>query len=124
VRTAIRAGAITACHDVSDGGIAVTVAEMALASGIGAMLDQPLIGTAAQSYFAEDQGLYVVTVRDAALAEFLHKAEALGIEVDRLGRTIAGRLIFELPESDHCVSLADLKAAHEGFFPALMGDEL
>lgn len=124
VRNAIRAGAITACHDVSDGGIAVTVAEMALASDIGAMLDQPLIGTAAQSYFAEDQGLYVVTVRDAALTEFLNKAEALGIEVDRLGRTIAGRVIFELPESDHCISLADLKTAHEGFFPALMGDEL
>ncbi|MBO9574834.1 MAG: phosphoribosylformylglycinamidine synthase subunit PurL [Sphingobium sp.] len=124
VRSAIRCGAITACHDVSDGGIAVTVAEMALASGIGAMLDQPLIGTAAQSYFAEDQGLYVITVRDVALVELLSKAEAQGVEVARLGRTIAGRLIFELPESDHAVSLADLKAAHEGFFPALMGDEL
>ncbi len=97
---------------------------MALASGIGAMLDQPLIGTAAQSYFAEDQGLYVVTVRDAALAELLNKAEMLGVEIARLGRTIASRLIFELPESDHCISIADLKAAHEGFFPRLMGDEL
>jgi len=124
VRTAIRTGAITACHDVSDGGILVAVAEMALASGIGAMLDQPLIGTAAQSYFAEDQGLYVITARDVALIELLSKAEALGIEVARLGRTIAGRLIIELPESDHAVSLADLKAAHEGFFPSLMGDEL
>jgi phosphoribosylformylglycinamidine synthase len=124
VRTAIRSGAITACHDVSDGGIVVAVAEMALASGIGAMLDQPLIGTAAQSYFAEDQGLYVITARDVALVELLSKAEALGIEVARLGRTIAGRLIIELPESDHAISLADLKAAHEGFFPSLMGDEL
>ncbi|MBO9669677.1 MAG: phosphoribosylformylglycinamidine synthase subunit PurL [Sphingobium sp.] len=124
VRAAIRAGAITACHDVSDGGVAVAVAEMALASGIGAMLDQPLIGTAAQSYFAEDQGLYVVTVRDAALVELLSKAEALGVEVARLGRTVAGRLIIELPDSDHAISLADLKAAHEGFFPSLMGDEL
>ncbi|MBO9580982.1 MAG: phosphoribosylformylglycinamidine synthase subunit PurL [Sphingobium sp.] len=124
VRAAIRAGAVTACHDVSDGGVAVAVAEMALASGIGAILDQPLIGTAAQTYFAEDQGLYVVTVRDAALVELLSKAEALGIAVTRLGRTIAGRLIVELPESDHAISLADLKAAHEGFFPRLMGDEL
>jgi len=124
VRAAIRAGAITACHDVSDGGVAVAVAEMALASGIGAMLDQPLIGTAAQSYFAEDQGLYVVTVRDAALVELLSKAEAFGVEVARLGRTVAGRLIIELPDSDHAISLADLKAAHEGFFPSLMGDEL
>ena len=124
VRAAIRCGAITACHDVSDGGIAVTVAEMALASGIGAILDQPLLGNAAQSYFAEDQGLYVVTARDAALMELLSKADAHGVTVARLGRTIAGRLIFELPQSDHAIALADLKAAHEGFFPKLMGDEL
>jgi phosphoribosylformylglycinamidine synthase subunit PurL len=124
VRAAIRCGAITACHDVSDGGIAIAVAEMALASGIGAMLDQPLHGTAAQSYFAEDQGLYVVTVRDVALVELLSKADAQGVEIARLGRTIANRLIFELPESDHVLALADLKAAHEGFFPKLMDAEL
>ncbi len=124
VRKAIRAGGITACHDVSDGGVAVAVAEMALASGIGAMLDQPLIGTAAQSYFAEDQGLYVVTVRDAAMLTLLSKAEAHGVVIERLGRTVANRLIFELPTTDHVLPLADLRAAHEGFFPGLMGDEL
>jgi len=120
VREAIRCGAITACHDVSDGGVAVAVAEMALASGIGAILDQPFEGTAAEAYFAEDQGLYVVTVRDAALVELLSHAELKGVTVARLGRTIANRVIFELPESDHAVSLADLRATHEAFFPALM----
>ena len=120
VRDAIRCGAITACHDVSDGGVAVAVAEMALASGIGAILDQPFEGTAAEAYFAEDQGLYVVTVRDAALVELLSHAELKGVTVARLGRTIANRVIFELPESDHTVSLADLRATHEAFFPTLM----
>lgn len=124
VREAILCGAITACHDVSDGGVLVAVAEMALASGIGAMLDQPLHGTAAQSYFAEDQGLYVVTVRDAALMELLSHADAKGIEVARLGRTVANRLIVELPGSDHAIALADLRAAHEGFFPKLMDSEI
>jgi phosphoribosylformylglycinamidine synthase II len=120
IREAIKCGAITACHDVSDGGVAVAVAEMALASNIGAILDQPLAGTAAQTYFAEDQGLYVVTVRDAALVEMLSHAEAAGVSVARIGRTIANRIIFELPESDHTVALADLRTAHEGFFPNLM----
>jgi hypothetical protein len=41
VRSAISTGCITACHDVSDGGLAVTLAEMALASNIGAIIDQP-----------------------------------------------------------------------------------
>ena len=120
VRSAIQCGAITACHDVADGGIAVTVAEMALAGNIGAMLDKPLPFDTARSWFAEDQGLYVVTVKDAALMEFLSRADAAGVEVAPLGRTIANRIIFELAESDHCVSLSDLRAAHEGFFPALM----
>jgi phosphoribosylformylglycinamidine synthase II len=124
VREAIRSGAVTACHDVSDGGVAVAVAEMALASGIGAMLDQPLAGGIAQSYFAEDQGLYVVTVRDAALVELLSKAEARGVTAARLGHTIANRLIFELPESDHAIPLASLRVAHESFFPKLMDAEL
>jgi phosphoribosylformylglycinamidine synthase len=47
-----------------------------------------------------------------------------GVEVEAIGRTGGTRLIFELPEGDHAVALADLRAAHEGFFPALMGDSL
>jgi len=124
VREAILCGAITACHDVSDGGIAVAVAEMALASGIGAILDQPLVGSVAQSYFAEDQGLYVVTVRDVAMIELLSHADTRGVTVARLGRTIANRLIFELPESDHAIPLDSLRTAHESFFPKLMDAEL
>ncbi|HEX7853196.1 MAG TPA: phosphoribosylformylglycinamidine synthase subunit PurL [Sphingobium sp.] len=124
IRGAIHCGAMTAVHDVSDGGIAVTVAEMALASGIGAIVDAPLSGTVAEGLFAEDQGLYVVTVRDAAMIEVLAKAEADGVAVERLGRTIANRIIFELKESDHAVALDDLRTAHEGFFPQLMVGEV
>jgi phosphoribosylformylglycinamidine synthase subunit PurL len=123
VRRAICGGAITACHDVSDGGLAVTLAEMALASNIGAIIDQPQPFGVAGSLFGEDQGLYVVTVRDEALADFLVAADNAGLAADPIGRTIANRLIFELEEGDFCVSLADLRAAHEGFFPALMGED-
>jgi phosphoribosylformylglycinamidine synthase len=121
IRSAITGGAITACHDVSDGGLAVTVAEMALASGIGAILDQPQPFGVAGSWFGEDQGLYVVTVKDEALADFLVAADKAGLAADPIGRTIANRIIFELEEGDFCVSLDDLRTAHEGFFPALMG---
>lgn len=121
IRSAICGGAITACHDVSDGGLAVAIAEMALASGIGAILDQPQPFGVAGSWFGEDQGLYVVTVKDEALADFLVAADKAGLAADPIGRTIANRIIFEMEEGDFCVSLADLRAAHEGFFPALMG---
>jgi phosphoribosylformylglycinamidine synthase subunit PurL len=123
VRAAIAGGAITACHDVSDGGLAVALAEMALASDIGALINGPAPHGHA-GYFAEDQGVYVATVADNCLLTFLRRAYAAGVEVEAIGRTRGSRLIFELPDGDHAISLADLRSAHEGFFPALMGDSL
>jgi phosphoribosylformylglycinamidine synthase len=76
------------------------------------------------SLFGEDQGLYVATVADHALLDTLFAAGGAGVEIERIGRTIADRLIFELHDDDHVVTLAQLRAAHEGFFPALMGDAL
>lgn len=124
VRACIDKGAISACHDVSDGGMAVALAEMALASGIGAMINEAQPFGVAGSFFGEDQGLYLVTVPDDHLAEFLADAAAADVPADPIGRTIKDRLIFELDEGDWCVSLADLRSAHEGFFPALMGDTI
>ncbi|MDY7525571.1 phosphoribosylformylglycinamidine synthase subunit PurL [Sphingomonas sp. 10B4] len=122
VRTHIATGALTAVHDVSDGGVAVTIAEMALAGNVGAMLHAPLPCGVACSLFGEDQGLYVATIADHLLLETLTAADAAGVEIERIGRTIAGRLIFELPDDDHVVTLDALRTAHEGFFPKLMGD--
>jgi len=121
VRKGIAAGWLTAVHDVSDGGIAVTVAEMALASDIGAILDRKQPYDCARSFFGEDQGVYIVTADDAALLDFLTEAHAAGVEVEPLGRTGGKRLIFERPDRDDVVSLEDLRTAHEAFFPTLMG---
>ncbi len=124
VRAWITDGALSAVHDVSDGGLAVCVAEMALAGKIGAILSIPTPRGVAATYFAEDQGLYVATVDDSRLLAFLTAATAADIAVERIGRTIAGRLIFECADRDHVVALDSLRAAHEGFFPGLMGDVL
>ncbi|WP_066662383.1 MULTISPECIES: phosphoribosylformylglycinamidine synthase subunit PurL [unclassified Sphingomonas] len=121
IRDMITRGLVNAVHDVSDGGVAVTLAEMALASGIGATIDQAQPFGIAGSFFGEDQGLYIVTVPDEALTEFLSAAAAADVPADPMGRTIKDRLIFELDEGDWCVTIDDLRTAHEGFFPALMG---
>jgi phosphoribosylformylglycinamidine synthase len=121
VREQVRAGALTAVHDVADGGIAVAIAEMALAGNIGALVQPSGRGHAAKQFFAEDQGLYVATVDDGYLLDFLTGADVAGVQVEPIGRTAGQRLIFELSEGDYCVTLADLRAAHEGFFPKLMG---
>ena len=51
-------------HDISDGGLLVAVAEMALASGIGAQLyGAPAFLTEHGFWFGEDQARYVVTIK-------------------------------------------------------------
>jgi phosphoribosylformylglycinamidine synthase II len=121
VRAAILAGQLSAVHDVADGGIGVALAEMALAGGIGAIVDRKQPFDCAHSFFAEDQGVYLVTPHDHALADFLHAALAAGVEVEPMGRTGGKRLIFERPNRDDVVTLEALRTAHEEFFPKLMG---
>ena len=103
VRTLIAQGKVSAVHDISDGGLLVTIAEMALAGGLGAQLDIALNTAAA---FGEDQGRYVVT---AAAGTEIAGAVRIGTVG---GDNVAG------------VNLADLRSAHEGFFPNLMDAEL
>ncbi|EZP72939.1 Phosphoribosylformylglycinamidine synthase 2 [Sphingomonas paucimobilis] len=103
VRTLIAQGKVNAVHDISDGGLLVAIAEMALARGIGAQLDVSLSTAAA---FGEDQGRYIV-----AAPQGVEIAGALRIGATG-GNTVAG------------VALDDLRTAHEGFFPALMDSEL
>jgi phosphoribosylformylglycinamidine synthase len=123
LRAAITAGVVTAAHDVADGGLAVALAEMALAGNVGAILDKKQPYDNACSFFGEDQGVYLVTVHDHALLDFLKGAQAAGIEAEPIGRTIGSRLIFELADGDFVVSLQALREAHEGFFPNLMGSD-
>ncbi|MFZ1367911.1 phosphoribosylformylglycinamidine synthase subunit PurL, partial [Sphingorhabdus sp.] len=71
VRKLVADGIATAVHDVSDGGILVAVAEMALAGDIGARLETKAFENRvdsekqqhAWSLFAENQGRYIVTER-------------------------------------------------------------
>ena len=118
VRALIAGGRASAVHDVSDGGVLVAIAEMALAGGIGAELnpneDIPLPMWA----FGEDQGLYVVTTGDEAGLQ--HDLGWSFPAFRRIGTTGGGSIRI----SGRAVSLTDLRRAHEGFFPALMNGEL
>jgi len=133
VRHLIAEGLVTAVHDVSDGGVLVAVAEMALAGNIGARLnveafedhvDQEKIQHA-WSVFGETQGRYIVAEPHTS-----HAVEKLatehGVGCCFIGWTGQDSIVLESRNSgDICkVSLAELRAAHEGFFPKLMGNEL
>jgi phosphoribosylformylglycinamidine synthase len=121
IRDLIAEGLVTAVHDCSDGGAAVTVAEMALAGNIGMIMPVvPQIPNPAAILFGEDQGRYIVTARDGAAIRA--RATAANLFSIPLGTTGGDALIFDLIDrgGPQTLSLTDLRAAHEGFFPALM----
>jgi phosphoribosylformylglycinamidine synthase len=114
VRGQILAGAVAACHDVSDGGLAVAVAEMAMASGVGAVLEGPADHG---FWYGEDQSRYLLATRDAAA--LLAAAAAAGVPALRLGQAQGEALA--LPGTAP-ISIEILRAAHEATLPALMQD--
>jgi phosphoribosylformylglycinamidine synthase len=122
VRRLIADGQLSAVHDVSDGGILVAISEMALAGDVGADLVYAPWSTGEyvdEAWFAEDQGMYVVTTPN--LDRLQRTAFEANFSFDLLGFT-GGRSIKWKSREE--LTLADLRAAHEGFFPKLMGSEL
>ena len=105
---------IWACHDVSDGGLLVAVAEMALDGRTGAVL------TAEGDHgfwFGEDQGRYVLSVHGDPAA-LLDTARAAGVPARVIGT--AGGEHLTLPGAEP-ISLVDLREANRRFFPDWMG---
>jgi len=116
VRDLIRSRRVTACHDISDGGLAATLAEMALASGLGCRIEVPQ-GPAHIALFAEDQARYVLTCPAAEAAALIADAAKAGVAAIRIG-AVAGTGLIVMGRAS--ISLKALKQAHEGWFTAFM----
>ncbi len=121
VRGLIRGGLATAVHDLSDGGLAVALAEMAIASGIGAIVGQPPGVSPLPAFFGEDQGRYAITSREDDSDGILRMAREAGVPVFSIGTTGGPDLKLGSVIS---ISVAKLAEAHENWFPAFMAGEL
>ncbi|GLS33170.1 phosphoribosylformylglycinamidine synthase [Mesorhizobium albiziae] len=123
VRGLIQEGIATAVHDVSDGGLAVALAEMAMASGIGAAVNQLEDGDPIPQFFGEDQGRYVVTVKEFPdledFALFMARIKEAGIFAPWIGTTGGSELKLG---NARAISVSELKTAHESWFPGFMGN--
>ena len=102
VRKLIGEGKLTAVHDISDGGLLVAVAEMALAGDMGCELE-PLGGVG--QAFGEDQARYVVTFPDEGV-------DFGPVPLTRIGTTGGDAIRLE----GGALSMAELRARHEAFF--------
>jgi phosphoribosylformylglycinamidine synthase len=121
VRSAIRNDQVTSCHDVSSGGLALALAEMAMASDLGMRIDlEGAEGPAHALLFGEDQARYVITV-PSDLANFVcMNAEGAGVPFRVLGAVGGPELAIEGILS---VPVADLREAHESWFPDYMSGQ-
>jgi phosphoribosylformylglycinamidine synthase subunit PurL len=118
IRDLIVHDAVTAVHDVSDGGILVAIAEMALAGNLGADLELDLfgdVGDIARQVFEERQGVYLVTTLSPA-DKFVEMAERAGIGHFWIGNVYGDALISSEFDESFNIPLTDLRAAHESFF--------
>jgi phosphoribosylformylglycinamidine synthase len=114
VRKLIVRGWVTACHDLSDGGLLVAIAEMAMAGGIGATIRKGDAGW----LFGEDQARYVVAASRSFVEPLLHEARAAGVPAQAIGQTGGGALT--LPDIG-AISVARLRQANERWLPVYMG---
>jgi phosphoribosylformylglycinamidine synthase subunit PurL len=119
VRATIQAGHVAACHDLSDGGLLVALAEMAMAGGRGATLDQPGDMAPHAWLFGEDQGRYLVETADPA--DVLAAAQVVGVPAMRVGSVgAAGEGAALTLRGTGAISVAQLTAANEAWLPAYM----
>ena len=117
VRAAIRSGYASSAHDVSDGGLAVCLAEMAMASDLGMQIDLTS-ETPHAALFGEDQARYVVTVFADYADMFAANSEGSGVSFQRLGKVGGDQLII----GDYIrMDIAEMRALHEAWFPEFMG---
>ena len=114
IRQHIAAGNIDVCHDISDGGLLVALAEMALAGDIGADVSGP---DEAGFWFGEDQARYLIAAPKTVAGSLLETAEKAGIPAIVIGKTGGEALTLN---GDAHISLTTLEQNHENWLPSLM----
>jgi phosphoribosylformylglycinamidine synthase subunit PurL len=118
VRALIQSGRVDSCHDISDGGLLVALAEMAMAGRVGIALEAPPAGATEHGWwFGEDQARYILAVEAAAADAMIAELTKAGVPARRLG--VSGGAALKLPDGAS-ISLEELAAAHEAWLPSYM----
>ena len=116
LRNQINIGAVSAAHDISDGGLAVALVEMAISTDFGVDVDMPDTATSHGWAFGEDQARYIVALSDSA--SFMAAAKAAGVPAEKIGTTnTSGELKFG---TDDAISQEELEKIFESVIPDMM----
>ncbi|HUY52015.1 MAG TPA: phosphoribosylformylglycinamidine synthase subunit PurL [Streptosporangiaceae bacterium] len=113
---AAAAGLVEAAHDLSEGGLAIALAECCLAGGLGCQVSVP--ADAFTQLFSESAARAVVAVRAEARQAFAGMCAAHAVPAEVLG-TVGGDSLVVTGSFD--IPVDELAAAHRGTLPALFG---
>ncbi|WP_017615574.1 phosphoribosylformylglycinamidine synthase subunit PurL [Nocardiopsis salina] len=111
-------GLAESAHDLSDGGLAVALAESALRGGKGARLE--LDGDAFTTLFSESGARALVETTGDNAAAVRELAERHGVPVTELGTVGGDTLAVSHARGTVEIALTDLRASYESALPALM----
>jgi phosphoribosylformylglycinamidine (FGAM) synthase-like enzyme len=116
VRELVCEGVPSAAHDVSDGGLACALAEMAIAAGIGIDADlDPLVelrgGSGETCLFGEGPGGIVLAIAEGDLDAVTERAREAGVDALELGPADGDRISIAAAERDVSVALPDAQRA-------------
>jgi len=98
VKQLIQKGLVQSAHDVSDGGLYITLAESAMPRGLGFSIETDFDCRADAFLFGEAQGRIVVSVHPDQLDEFVNVIAASDVEFSNLGMVTDGEISID--ESD------------------------
>jgi len=118
VEKLISQGLATACHDISDGGLLVALAEMVLGGNIGCRVSMPKEIKSKNGWlFGEDQSRFLVTTSNPESLLSLAKEE--NVYAENIGKTggLALTVSGETP-----ISIKEMRVAHEGWLPNYMAN--
>jgi len=118
----IEAGLVDAVHDCSSGGLAVALAEMAIAGEVGARIDirgvPTMCGTQRETLFSESHGRFVAAGKDGnAVVAALKKAKIPHAVVGAVG----GEELVLSGDSTVRLGVSSMASRFEGTIPELMG---
>ena len=116
VREQIAFGQIKAAHDISDGGLLVALAEMALSGNLGADINIPESATLLAWAFGEDQARYLVQVEDAV--KFQALLDEHNLKGHQIGTTKYSQILTVGP--DVTISLEEIRQCYESKLPEMM----
>ncbi len=96
---------ISSAHDVSDGGIALALCELAIVNGLGFKI----IEGSLEYFFNETQGRYVISINPSNEKQIIHLAKEKKVTLNKLGVAEGTTLSFgsNILQLDHAINLYD-----------------